>query len=131
MYKDTNNTDARAKEFACSVGITMDIAKIFTSRIPEETEPSKQCARKENNYLKIWNILDQIADLKGLLDVSSASETFFELHNQETTQISATPEFKRFAVLDFILCMKFPHEVKKSDLTDDEISALYSWLTKT
>lgn len=133
MYKDTNNTESRAKELACDVGITVDIARIFTSRIPEESEEfSKKHDRKKNNYLKIWHILEQISNLKGLLDANIAFEAFLGPAKRTLTEelaIPDTPEFKRFAVLDCALHMKFPREVKKSELADEEISALYDWLT--
>jgi len=131
VYKDTKDTKDRAQELACDVGITAEIAEIFTSRIPDNTNVSfeEQSTRKEDNYLKIWHILDQIAGFKGVLDTNYAFDSFADSLEQDYPDIRNSICFKRFAVFEITLTMRFPHEVKKEELSDAEVSALYSWLT--
>ena len=128
MYKDTENTKARAREFACDVGITAEIAEIFTSRIPDVPK-SKSSNHKEDNYLKILHILDQIANLKGTLNGNLVLDSFAKSLEADFPDARNTPKFQRFAVFEVALTMRFPHEVNKYELSDAEVYALYSWLS--
>ena len=129
LFKDTKNTEARSQEFACDVGITAEIAQIFTSRIPENSDSASSSHNKEDNYLKILHILDQIANLKGTLNGNLVLDSFAKSLEADFPDARNTPKFQRFAVFEVALTMRFPHEVNKYELSDAEVSALYSWLS--
>ena len=125
MYEDTN---ARAKEFACWVGIDLDIAKILTSRIPKgfviRTSASGNEHKIDGDTL-IFSSLDSISQLKGRL--SETSKNRQQLEKQYALISNYKKSFERYALEEFITNY-LPQEITVEQLTDEEVSAIFKWL---
>lgn len=125
MYEDTN---ARAKEFACWVGIDFAIAKVLTSRIPKGIVIRISAAGNEHKIdgdTLIFSSLDSISDLKGSL--SEISETRQQLEKQYALISNYKKSFERYALEEYITNY-LPREITVEQLTDEEVSAIFKWL---
>lgn len=119
------DTEFRSQDFACSVGISKDIARIFVSRIPVVTSTAKG---PRDNYEKIFKILSTIAVFRGCMSLKIAKFYFTKENDSNAILEEDMADFRRFIVMKKILTMRFPREVNKSELSDDEIELLFNWL---
>ena len=125
VYDDATK---RSWEFACDVGISDDVALIFTSRIPEETslDPENPDAKK-SSYQMLCHVLTKIANLKGLMNLEKLTAEYEEKYPGKKSLVG----FQKFAVLSTLSEIKFPKEIKKDLLADYEYASLFNWLSST
>ena len=126
MYEDTNKD--RAIDFACWVGIDINIALILTSRIPKKVVRISAAGKKHiiDGDTMIYSSLNKICNLKGTF--SNLSQIKNKIKAEYDSLINPQYSFERYAIKEY-LELDIPREIIIEELSEEEILALYNWIS--